>query len=62
MENIGDWQIRVAAAGGRRWLSTFYYLVKLDHLLCVPAMIFLMMGLRHMLKEVGPIESSKGIR
>ena len=62
VENIADWQIRVVAAGGRTWLSALYYLTKLDHLLCVPAMIFLMLGLRHMLKEVGPIESGKGVR
>jgi hypothetical protein len=62
VEHIGDWQIRVTAAGGRTWLSAVYYLAKLDHLLCVPAMIFLMLGLRHMLKEVGPVESNKGVR
>jgi len=62
MDNLGDWQIRVVAAGGRTWLSAVYYLAKMDHLLCVPAMIFLMLGLRHMLKEVGPVESDKGVR
>jgi hypothetical protein len=50
------------AAGDRTWLSTVYYLAKLDHLLCVPAMIFLMLGLRHMLKEVRPVESGKGVQ
>ena len=62
VENIGDWQIRVAATGDRSWLAAVYYLVKLDHLLCVPAMIFLMLGLRHMLTEVRPVESGEGVR
>jgi hypothetical protein len=62
VENLGDWQIRVVAAGGRNWLATVYYLAKMDHLLCVPAMIFLMLGLRHMLKEAGPVESGTGVR
>jgi len=62
VDNLGGWQIRVVAAGGRTWLSTVYYLAKMDHLLCVPAMIFLMLGLRHMLKDVHPAESGKGVR
>jgi hypothetical protein len=62
VQTLGEWQIRVVAADGRGWLSAVYYLVKLDHLLCVPAMIFLMLGLRHMLKEVSPVESGKGVR
>ena len=54
VEHIGDWRIRVIATGGDKWLAAVYYLVKLDHLLCVPAMVFLMLGLRHMLKETRP--------
>ena len=62
VEHLGNWQVRVAAAGGRNWLSALYFLGKLDHLLCVPAMIFLMLGLRHMLEEDRPDESGEGIR
>jgi hypothetical protein len=62
VENLGDWRIRVAATDGRTWLSVVYYLARLDHLLCVPAMIFLMLGLRHMLQEVRPVESGKGVQ
>lgn len=62
VDNLGDWQIRVVAVGDRTWLSAVYYLAKMDHLLCVPAMIFLMLGLRHMLKEVGPVESGSNVR
>ena len=62
VESLGSWTIRVATAGDRDWLATLYYLSKLDHLLCVPAMVFLLLGLRHMLKEVRPVESGKGVR
>jgi hypothetical protein len=62
VENLGGWQIRVTAAGGRNWLAAVYYLAKLDHLLCVPAMVFMMLGLRHMLKVLPPVEPEKGIR
>ncbi len=60
--NISGWQIQVATADGREWLATVYYLAKLDHLLCVPAMVCLWIGLRHMLKEVRPSESGEGVR
>lgn len=62
VESIGDWWIHVAVADNRRWLATLYYLVKLDHLLCVPAMVFLMLGLRHMVNEGRPINSGKAVR
>jgi hypothetical protein len=62
VEAIGDWQIRVIAAGGRTWLAAAYYLAKLDHLLCVPAMVFLMLGLRHMLKETHRDDPIEGVR
>jgi hypothetical protein len=62
VESTGAWSIQVVTAGDRGWLAALYYLAKLDHLLCVPAMVFLLMGLRHMLKEVRPVESGKGVR
>lgn len=62
VESLGSWRIRVSTASDRGWLATVYYLSKLDHLLCVPAMVCLLMGLRHMLKEVKPVESGRGVR
>ena len=59
---LANWQIRIAAADGYEWLTGVYYLIKLDHLLCVPAMVFLMLGLRHMLKETPPAETVQGAR
>jgi hypothetical protein len=33
------------------FLALFYYLVKLDHLFCVPALVLLYLGLRTLLKD-----------
>lgn len=41
-------QFRISTASGLQWLGTIYYLTKLDHLLCVPAMLFLLLGLRRL--------------
>ena len=48
METIQDWQFRISTAPGLQWLGAIYYLTKLDHLLCVPAMLFLLLGLRRL--------------
>jgi hypothetical protein len=60
--SLDDWQIHVSATRGRTGLAVFYYLIKLDHLLCVPAMICLWMGLRHMINDAPPSESAQGAR
>lgn len=60
VENLGSWQIRIRTMDGYDWLAPVYYLIKLDHLLCVPAMVCLMLGLRHMLKESDPDTADKG--
>jgi hypothetical protein len=51
VHTIDPWHLRIDATGGRDWVASLYYLAKLDHLLCVPAMVCLMLGLRHMLQE-----------
>jgi hypothetical protein len=48
---ISTWQINIQAKPGFQWLGTVYYVTKLDHLLCVPALVFLYMGLRRLLDE-----------
>jgi hypothetical protein len=45
VENISTWQIRVSSSLGR-WAEITYYIAKLDHLICVPALLFLFLGLR----------------
>ena len=54
VKSLDGWQIRIDAAGDRGWLAAIYYILKLDHLFCVPAMVCLWLGLRHMIKDVRP--------
>jgi hypothetical protein len=49
VRNVAPLQMQIVAAEGRRWISKVYYLTKLDHLLCVPALVFLFLGFRRLL-------------
>jgi len=51
VQRINPWKISITAANHSMALTWFYYAVKLDHLLCVPALLFLYFGLRRLLKE-----------
>ncbi|MCF6245751.1 MAG: hypothetical protein L3J69_00170 [Desulfobacula sp.] len=51
IENISLTQIKVIANNGSTVLAWFYYVLKLDHLLCVPAMFFLYKGLSSLVNE-----------
>lgn len=51
VKRINFWQMQINAGNGRRSLAALYYFVKLDHLLCVPGMLFLYFGLRRLLKD-----------
>ena len=55
VQPLDRWQIRIDAVGQNTDLALLYFIAKLDHLLCVPAMICLLLGLRHMLKDLGPV-------
>jgi len=44
-------KIKIEAEENLTALAWFYYIAKLDHLLCVPAMVFLYAGLRRLLKD-----------
>jgi len=46
-----DWSRRLSMTGG--WRSWVYYLGKFDHLLCVPAMLLLLFGLRDLYRRAG---------
>jgi len=46
------WQIQVSSTDGNSLLPWLFYLLKLDHLLCVPALIFLYLGLRRLITTV----------
>jgi len=42
---IGSWTLHIEPAGKSMFLAWIYYLARLDHLLCVPAMFFFVLGL-----------------
>lgn len=57
VEIIPPLQIRITPVEGWQWLSKIYYLTKLDHLLCVPALVFLFLGLKRLLHTALPSHS-----
>lgn len=57
ISNVGVMQIDIRTAPGFEWLGPVYYIAKLDHLLCVPALVFWYLGFRRLLKTP-PVESS----
>ena len=59
VQRIGRWQIQIADHYDSALLRSFYYLAKLDHLLCVPALIFLYLGLKRLLTTT-PVKMENG--
>jgi hypothetical protein len=59
VENIQGLQMHITAVEGLHWLTDIYYLSKLDHLLCVPAMLFLLLGLRRLYQSSFPMKEYK---
>jgi hypothetical protein len=49
VRNVAPLQMQIVTAEGWHWISEVYYLTKLDHLLCVPALVFLFLGFRRLL-------------
>ena len=58
-ETLGIWQFQIADSFNHDILKRFYYLIKLDHLLCVPALLFLYFGLRRLIVENRPETSGE---
>jgi hypothetical protein len=54
IQPAGRWMVRIDAGVLSPELAWLYYAAKLDHLLCVPALLFLYSGLRRLLKEAEP--------
>jgi len=50
-ERLSPWEIRITTRPGLEPLAGLYYLAKLDHLLCVPALLFLYLGLKRLTGE-----------
>lgn len=47
-----QWRLHIDSPRGWRWLTVVYYIVKLDHLLSVPAVLFLFLGLRRLVSAI----------
>jgi len=54
VEQIGNWYLKITSSDNTIFTIVLYYLVKLDHLLCVPALMFLSAGLKQFLKDPMP--------
>jgi len=48
---LEHWTIRIDAFPDAAWIKILYYVVKLDHLLCVPALFMLYSGLKRLLTK-----------
>ncbi|MBS3756660.1 MAG: hypothetical protein KGY56_13250 [Desulfobacterales bacterium] len=59
LERVSRWEMHMQPAGGHAWLSWFYYLLKLDHVFCLPGMIFLYAGLRNLSHTAGAEAASR---
>jgi len=53
-------KIKIEVSENLTALAWYYYIAKLDHLLCVPAMVFLYAGLRRLLKDAGQRRAGLG--
>ena len=51
IENISLGKIKIITNNDSLMLAWFYYVLKLDHLLCVPAMLFLYKGLANLVDD-----------
>ena len=61
IENISLSHIKIIARNDSSILAWVYYGLKLDHLLCVPAMLFLYKGLSSLVKEHRQIMAQKEV-
>ncbi len=51
IENISLWTLDIVADNDSQFLGLFYYILKLDHLLCVPAMLLLYKGISSLVND-----------
>ena len=58
--NSGTWQGSIFFNKHSSGLAILYYFVKLDHLLCVPAVVFLYAGLRQLLRQAQSVPTAGG--
>ena len=58
VEKFSDWHIKIKSSSGA-WLSHVYYIGKMDHLLCVPALLLLFSGLKKLAVEPEDIKEGE---
>jgi hypothetical protein len=51
IENISLWTLDIVTYNDSQLLGLVYYILKLDHLLCVPAMLFLYKGISSLVDD-----------
>jgi hypothetical protein len=51
IEKIDPWHLKIISPAGYTSITILYYLGKMDHLLCVPAMFCLLLGLKRLAKD-----------
>ncbi len=54
IEKVTPWQLKLDTTPEYVWVAYLYYVIKLDHLLCVPAMISLYIGLKRLVQTPTP--------
>lgn len=58
LSTVDLWHIKISYAQGQKGIAVLYYLAKLDHLLCVPAMYCMYLGLKKLFEQSEAIEKS----
>ncbi|NOX32834.1 MAG: hypothetical protein GXP56_03725 [Deltaproteobacteria bacterium] len=61
MEIISLGEMRIITNNGSSMLAMSYYVLKMDHLLCVPAMLFLYRGLSNLVEDQKKIIARKDL-
>ncbi len=56
VSSIDFWHIQISVPKNQKIIALLYYVAKLDHLLCVPAMGCMYYGLRTLLKDTAATE------
>ena len=54
-----SWRAQIQSVNGSSARTALYYFLKMDHLLCVPAVVFLYAGLRQLLVRAQRIEQER---
>jgi len=57
VQSLDPWHIQITDAFDNNRIKVLYYIAKLDHLFCVPALLFLYAGLKRLLQEYQPAAS-----